>query len=263
MQQVGLVFLLTRHDDMEDAKTVIEDDPAISMKSPHIPVSVWVTLLGAYCMYAIHLSGKVFHETYLTLFGVDPNLFPRSLDEIAVLGQLVLLEKSTSIFMTIADAIGVIWWWILIGGTLYLFIIFSLVRRFPKGTLAPARMPSFSLWLKDLGKGFLLTSLIILTAVYVSACWLLMAWLPVPLGQSVGFDRYKKDIEVFKQGCKASTQHQQCVQLLKTNQLAVSEGFLIDSSNSHIAVFDVNLNQVRAIERAGTELRVIPFTSPI
>lgn len=244
---------------MKNAEIVLNDVSGASFKWPHIPISVWIALTGAYCMYVIHLTGKMFHETYLIFFGIDPNLFPRSLDEIAVLGQVVFLEKSTWIFLEIADAIGVNWSWILIGSSFYFFAIFSIRRRFPKGAPVSQRIHVYP-WLKDLGKGFLLTTLIILPMVYLSACWLLMAWLPVPLGQSAGSDRYKKDMEIFKQGCKAATQQQQCVQLLKANKLALAEGFLIDSSSNHVALYDVNLKQVRAVERAGTELRVLPIS---
>lgn len=223
-----------------------------------IPLTVWLTLTGAYFIYAIHLAGRFFHETYLGLFGIDANLFPRSLEEIAALGQVVLLERFTRIFMVLVDALSAQGWWIWGGVSLYFFGIFLALRHFPKGAAESKRLPQLPLWVKDAGKGVFFTSTLLLGAVYFCACWLLVSWLPVPLGQGVGADRYKQDLALFKQGCKAATQHQQCIQLLKSDQTPLAEGFLIDSSSSHVALYDVQLNLVRALERTGTELRVIP-----
>lgn len=74
-----------------EKSTVTQPEP--TNKWPSVPLPILITLTGTYCMYVIHVTGKIFHETYLILFGLDPNLFPRSLDEIAVLGQAVFLEK--------------------------------------------------------------------------------------------------------------------------------------------------------------------------
>lgn len=174
------------------------------------------------------------------------------------MGQVVLLERFTRIFMVLVDALSAQGWWIWAGLSLYFFGIFLALRHFPKGAVKSKRLPRFPMWVKDAGKGVFFTSTLLLGVVYFCACWLLVSWLPVPLGQGVGADRYKQDLALFKQGCKAATQHQQCIQLIKSDQTLFAEGFRIDSSSSHVALYDVQLKLVRAVERAGTELRVIP-----
>jgi len=83
-----------------------------------------------------------------------------------------------------------------------------------------------------------------------------MLILPATLGQSAGADLYNHDMQVFSQGCKAATANQHCVQVLKLGHVGV-QGFLIDSSPTHIAIYDLKLKQARAFERAGMELRAL------
>jgi len=241
---------------MKRSEKLTSDQSDAMSKWLSVPLPILITLAGTYCMYVIHVTGKIFHETYLILFGLDPSLFPRSLDEIAVLGQAVFLEKLTEVFLKIADVFGVNSEWIFIFTCALVFVFSFLIRHFPKNSEKPKWLPELWPWIVDLGKSIVVVSMTALMFINFSVIWLMMAWLPFPVGEKVAVSRYEKDAHLFIQGCVAATKRQQCVQVFKPGK-PLSEGFLIDSSSTHIALYDVKLNRVRAFERVGTELRVM------
>ena len=58
-------------------------------------------------------------------------------------------------------------------------------------------------------------------------------------------------------GCDAQPSGRRCIDLRKDGK-TFARGFPIDSSESHIALFDVIEKRARALERDGTELLVDP-----
>ena len=115
---------------MKKLEKLTSDESDAMNKWLSVPLPLLITLAGTYCMYVIHVTGKIFHETYLILFGLDPSLFPRSLDEIAVLGQAVFLEKLTEIFLKTADVFGVNLEWIFTVACLCVFVFLYLIVNY-------------------------------------------------------------------------------------------------------------------------------------
>jgi hypothetical protein len=55
----------------------------------------------------------------------------------------------------------------------------------------------------------------------------------------------------FKKGCKASKQR--CIEL-RRDGVVVATGYHLDSSVTHVAIFDVAINKARAVSREGVEV---------
>lgn len=219
-------------------------------------ISVGLAVAGGYCVYAMHLAGKTMHEHYLGLFGIDANLFPRSLDDIATLGQMGLLERLITFFMAVLQALekqGLI---VLAVMTAVLFILLFLIRKFPKQSSLPNWAKNMPGWAGDAGKSLAMSVLAMAVFLEVFAFGLVMLMMPVSMGQSAGAKLYESEMQVFQAGCRTAKTAQRCVQLLKQGRIQM-QGYVIDSSPTHIAIYDVKLKQARAVERNGLELRVL------
>lgn len=216
----------------------------------------WIALISALSVYAVHLTGKTIHEVYLEKFGIDPNLFPRSLDDIATLGQIGLIDRLTVVLGLLVKQLEAKGMWIWFAGSLIFFFIYCANRFFPKRSSKQKYFPRLVWWLRDAIKSVGLMAFVMFCLVYAYVLWVLLLLLPVALGQSFADERHKHDVELFNKGCQTSA-NRHCVQLLKSDKL-ITEGFVIDSSTTHIALYDVKTKQSRAMERVGTELRVVP-----
>ena len=240
---------------MSEHESVVNLEKSESSTWLDISVGRWIALIGAFSVYAVHLTGKTIHETYLGNFGIDPNLFPRSLDDIATLGQMGLIDRLTVIFVALMKTLEAKGLWFLFAGSFFIFLILWSNRRLPKKNSLNKNISQLVWWVKAAGKSVGLIVLMTSGIVYGYVCLLMLLLMPVAMGQSVGFERYKHDAEIFNRGCQATTRH--CVELFESNKL-IAEGFVIDSSPTHIALYDVKRKQSRAMERAKTELRVKP-----
>ena len=240
------------------------DDGVVGSKSG---VS-WGALLaasGAVAAYVLHACGHALHETYLSLFGVDPGAFPRSLDAIAVLGQFAVSDRSMAVLTDWAFADGAFVAKVFAFIFCYFFVCFLMMRWLVEWKALDkfkvmAQEKKLRAWLVNFSVSFLGacggTFALPLAAVFL----FLITWLPLQLGQAAALSVYKSQMAVFVAGCDvpavARSSSMRCFELRKADA-KLAKGFLIDSSTTHVAVFDVDLMQARVLERAGTELRVV------
>ena len=74
---------------------------------------------------------------------------------------------------------------------------------------------------------------------------------PSVLGEASGTAHAKRETLDFKKGCENSKQP--CIELRKGGEV-LGSGFVLDSSSSHIAIFDALLQRARIIPRDAVEL---------
>lgn len=225
----------------------MNDDQAV----PSNKTTAWPTLVKFFATIAavggvsLHLMGYVTHRTYLSSLGVDPGLFPKSADWLIINGYYTLADRFLLIFRAAVSGWGKILL-AMLGVAFYMFCIQQL------GKVVRASSPPSWLqrpWLKELLQNLLASGLLFLVAPLAIVVSMLFVLLPAVLGESAGKDSAARDLALYKKGCAATLA---CAELRRDGQLLAS-GFLIDSSESHIAIYDVALKRAHAFERSSTD----------
>lgn len=199
----------------------------------------------------LHLIGHIAHQSYISEWGLDPGIFPKPLDEIMVLGYLSIMDRSISILSLLGNQkwqiLGI---WAAI--TVYVYAVWHL-KKSPKREQVKKLFMSLPERLVDLLKSALGTALVL--AVFPTGLYLVAVGtvIPAALGYSYGRSAAQGEYRRFVEGCAAVASGNHCFEVLK-NGKRVAYGFLLDSSTTHIGLFDADSKRARAILREGTEL---------
>lgn len=191
----------------------------------------------------LHLIGAVTHRTYMDSFGLDIGVFPKAIDTVLINGYYSTLSSMTAtldIWFTTPKILAGI-----VAVAAYVWCLTLIQPRTPPN------------WLQTkLGKllKFVIVGILIYLAVPVAnivASVVMIA--PVAIGEHAGRSAARTDLKRFKKGCESAQSRVGCVELRK-NGATTAQGFIIDWSATHIALWDVTLQKARAVERAGLEL---------
>lgn len=214
-------------------------------------LAVTSALVGAAAVL-LHLIGNAVHQSYLDKWGIDPGQFPKSTDWLVIQGYYGIWS---ALGVALSSLMRNVEWVILAGMLMGLYLLALKGNWTPSGSWANKLFTLAKKAPEPLQKvlsvvfvgGFVSAAALPLTfALFV------FAGLPAIVGKGIGDDLAQRQSRDFARGCIESTTA--CVRLLKDEKL-VSEGYLIDSSDSHIAVLDMSLKRVRVIERGGLELQ--------
>lgn len=216
--------------------------PRLSLQAA-LSVLAALAATGAVCL---HLLGGQIHRTYLRQWAVDADLFPKAADWILSGGYNGLvtfgIQSLTAIFHNFL--------WVLLASIplgVYVWLLLS--------PLGLDRLQTKQwVWLQTAwGKvaGYVLKSLLALVflpfALFLAVA---IAAIPAVIAESVGKSAAEQELADFHLGCEKSKAV--CVQFLKGGN-EVAKGYILDSSPSHIALFDVNLQRSRTLPREGLE----------
>lgn len=224
-------------------------------KPPSKPLLSWQTAtaiatasvgVGAVLLHAI---GSIRHNVFLAQFGMDADLFPKSTDWLVLYGFYGVFNRASWGVTFLKEH----WYWlpvVWVALGLYLFLLNTPIGEGEPGPI--------TLWLKSKGawaKRLILSLLMSSIAVWVSVVALLaFGWPPSSLVSSakrLNWLRLKWRKEDYAKGCKNSKS--KCVVLRKVDQTLAS-GYVLDSSVTHITIFDPEGRQARSLEREGTEI---------
>ena len=215
-----------------------------------------VSMLAAYGGIAIQIAGQARHQSWHERFGTDAGLFPWSLDQTIFWGQFSILDRSTEAYKGMAIAGSGLWLPLLI--TLCVLALLLGVANLPylKEKRIAWRVETASNLEKYAG---MFLSVAIGFASPILALYLVILGLGLPMlfGVASGAESHRKYSEEFKLPCDSrAVDKPQCVELLKDGK-SLACGDIIESSPSHIALFEATKQQAIVFERAGTVLRVI------
>lgn len=227
-------------------KSCGELTPASRAKVERGAVIAMLTALVAIGGVVFHLVGEETHRAYLRYWNVDTGLFPKSTD-------WLLINAYYGSVIGMAQAINFVlkyWVWapvVLLALAWYLWILmspFSLARLNPDGWK----------WLpKKLVRpaAFVVAAAGIMVVLLVTLCFaFIVAIVPAKFGDHVGQYIASSDARDFREGCERSKAS--CVVLRKDGK-DIASGYVLDSSPSHVAVFDVELKRARSLPRDGIE----------
>lgn len=205
-----------------------------------------LTLFVAVATVVLHLMGEELHRAYLRYWHLDAGLFPKTSDWLLIYGY----HGSTYV---IAEALVLAWHylaWLPVVVVCFAAYLWLLVKPLslngPAGAWR-ARLPlSLFRALAWLASSILLLVGLVSTMVLV----LVLALVPALLAQHAGVRMAMKEAEDFRRGCDQSKAA--CV-LVRKEGRALATGYILESSVTHIALFDANLRRAIALPREGTD----------
>jgi len=191
--------------------------------------------------------GDANHTTYLSLWGLDAGLFPKASDWTLMAGYSTAFERGVAIVKLLGANVA----WSL--GAVLVFSLYVALVQSPPGT-GPRKQPAWLERRSERVRRFASRALAAL--LFVSASWLLLiallvlAAIPAVVGATAAKAAVEREMQDFTKGCDKAAAG--CIQLKKGNEV-VGIGFILDSSPTHIAIFDVLQRSARAIPREGVE----------
>jgi hypothetical protein len=214
-----------------------------------------MTLFGAAAStvggWLLRMMGDVGHRAHLAAWGiVDTAPFAKSGDWNAVNGYYAYVDRSISLLAAMGENRGAIAFGFCVL-TIYFAVVWSVVRRpAPKWVRQLSkRMPKWIDTLVASGFGAFLILLGIPSAMVAIA---LLMIVPDALGRTYGQAAMRRELEEFDKGCKP-TNLGQCMEFRKDGKL-LFRGFVLDGSESVIAVYDVDEKKSRIEAREGISM---------
>lgn len=200
-----------------------------------------ITALVAAGTVTLHLIGDVRHRHYLKYWHVDAGLFPKAADWILINGYYGVVDRFIAI---LAAMLGNLHW--LAIATVILGVYFFILLSPTAGASgeAPAWLQRAPEWRRRLIRQLLLTALFV--SVVPCALFLLTAFMAAPaaLGETAGKAAAESEAVEYMKGCQAS--RIPCVELQREGK-TIATGFVLDSSPTHIAIFDAQAQRARIL----------------
>ena len=199
------------------------------------------TALVAAGTVTLHLIGDVRHRQYLGYWGIDAGLFPKTTDWILINGYYGVVDRFVAILIAM---LGNVHWLATAAVILGVYVFILLSPASGASGEAPAWLLRQPEWRRRLIWQMLLTGLFV--SVVPCALFLLTAFMAVPaaLGETAGKAAAQNEASEYRKGCQTSKIP--CVEL-KGEGGVISTGFVLDSSPSHIAIFDAQMQRGRVI----------------
>lgn len=207
----------------------------------------------------LHMMGYISHRTYLSAWGLDPGLFPKPADAIIIHGFYAVVDRTVTMLTVINESGEKLLLAVIAMATL-LFISVGVSRIGGSGQDTRihryfSRLPK---WCGDLFASMAVAFSALAVVPVVLAFAVIVLAIPALLGENYGQVAATRERASYEPGCQKKAGAPRCVELRKDGKIAV-RGFLIESSESHIAMFDVAEKRARALERSGTELFADPM----
>ncbi|RYG58129.1 MAG: hypothetical protein EON56_00600 [Alphaproteobacteria bacterium] len=202
--------------------------------------------LAAAGAVGLHLLGHQIHQTYLRQWAVDADLFPKATDWILSSGYNGLvtfgIQSLGAIFQNF-------FWMLLMSIPLGIYV-WLLLSPLGFDRLQTEQWE----WLRTRwGKvvGYILKTLLVLVFLpFALLLVVVVAAIPAVVAESVGKSVVAQEQIDFQLGCEKSKAV--CTQFLKAGT-EVAKGYILDSSPSHVALFDVAMQRSRTLARDGLE----------
>ena len=196
----------------------------------------------------LHLIGDLRHKHYLQHWGVEDSLFPKTADWILINGYYGVVDRFFSIVIAILGNLH----WVAIASIilgLYIYILLT------PNTGRPAQVPRWFLrlpeWTQRLFRQMLLTALFMSTVPLALLLFTAFMAVPAAFGETAGKAVAIAHASEIQKGCNLSKIP--CAEL-KSGHESIAKGYVLDSSPSHIAIFDVDLQRARVLPLDKLEL---------
>jgi hypothetical protein len=248
-----------------DDTTVVGDRPSAGDRaSPRRrPKWTWQGVLAFATAFTgasavlLHLVGNALHKTYFSQWGIDTGPFPKSSDWLVIMGYYGIWS---ALARALLDAVRN-WYFVFmvcVGLVLYVGFLVNpwkptkAIDRFSRVMANLPKLAHRSLALLFSG------TILCIAAMWAMATMFVLIGIPAKIGRSIGEEFVQIEVKDFALGCEASKR--KCIRLLKDGS-PVGEGYLLESSQTHIAFLDVSMQRVRVVLRENLELQ--PMRLPV
>lgn len=196
----------------------------------------------------LHLIGDLRHKYYLQHWGVEDGLFPKTADWILINGYYGVVDRFFSIVIAILSNLH----WLAIASIILGLYIYILLKP---NTGRPFKAPLWILklpeWMQRLFRQMLLTTLFVSTVPLALLIFTAFMAVPAAFGETAGKAAAIAHASEIQKGCNQSKIP--CTEL-KLGQETIAKGYVLDSSLSHIAIFDVDQQRARVLPLDKLEL---------
>jgi len=199
---------------------------------------------------SLHLMGQVAHRIYLQQMGVSAGHFPKTADWLVINGYytlgtrfLALMKAFFSHTLLIALAI------VVLGVYMYGMDVLS---RWLKSKAPALKLAGLPAWASDVIRNLLASAFVVIGIPIAVMFMMLVLLLPAVVGETAGKDVAAKEMTSFMAGCDSgeSNTPSNCSQIVMDGKV-LATGYIIDASESHVAVFDPVTRRTTVMEMAG------------
>jgi hypothetical protein len=209
-----------------------------------------LTAMVAVGTVLLHAVGAIAHSRYLWFWGVDPNQFPKTTDWTLIFGYYAIFDRA---FAALSGVVGGLLWFL--GAALLAAAYVTLLLSVGSGESEGIKRVLNALpeRFRSAARRFVLSFLVLCLLPIALAVITALMGVPGALGESAGKAFSERKLVDFRKGCAQSSAP--CVELRRDGSALVT-GYLLDSSDSHVAILDAANKQARTIPLAGVELVV-------
>jgi hypothetical protein len=206
------------------------------------------TALIAVGSATLHLVGSIWHRNYLSYWGVDPELFPQSTDQVMLTGFYALFDR----LLLVLTALVAEWYLVLLAVAALVLFAMYIDAITDKAVDAVVRVAHNGRpWRRRAVQGAMV-GLLFTSSVFLATV-VLVALMSIPAAAAEMSAKKSADANAadFAKGCAASKRS--CVEIKRSGQPPI-HGYLLDSSPAHLAVFDAGIRRSRTLQRDGVEV---------
>ncbi|MHC9083897.1 hypothetical protein ACYX7E_02540 [Luteimonas sp. RIT-PG2_3] len=199
---------------------------------------------------SLHLMGQAAHRVHLYQMGVSAGHFPKTTDWFVINGYYTLAE----LFLVFVKAFSEHKWqialWIL-ALSLYMYGMEKL-GAWLRAKDPATRLAGLPAWASELLRN-LFASTFVLVGIPIAIMFVMMILLlPAVVGETIGKDVAAKELARFASGCDRDELDaaMRCSQIVMDGELLFT-GYIIDASETHVAIFDPATRRSTVVETAG------------
>jgi hypothetical protein len=217
----------------------------------------WSAFLITIGGLALHVAGSRYHEARIAAWGLEADLFPKPVEWVLMTGYYVIVGAFAEAYLYLKTY----WWKLVIWGLCVASVCFALLmlalhnkedalKRFLRTWLK--RLPR---WLLALGFTTFYVSVVCVFILLAPLLLVGVLYLPAQFGKEAGDKVANSQITQYSKGCEAGAPKLRCIVFRRDGQPEL-KGFLIESSDSQLAIYLPGQKQVQVLKRDGVELVV-------
>lgn len=206
-----------------------------------------LTVLIAVSTVALHLIGAARHRHYLNFWGINQGLFPKSTDWTLINGYYGVFDRFIAILSATISSLH----WLAFAGIILGIYVFVLLTPSSGTAQKPAWLERRSAWFQRFLRQVTLTTFFVWCSPLALFVFTAVLAVPATFGQIAGESAAEREVSEYKKGCERSSFP--CVDLSKDGSV-IATGFVLDSTPSHIAIFDAKLQSSRVIAMDEVEI---------